>query len=451
MKLNILNKNNLGERTIGQLNNIFYSAIYKCFGVVLNFLSVPIFLNFLDSSNYGIWLTISSVLSWISLLDLGIGNGLKNKLCENITQGNILTSRSLVSTSYFIFFIIVLILIVIFLFCNIFIDWGLVFKTSNADSANLKILMPTLIIFFSARFILDLINSILFAHQRADIVARNNFIINAFVFLGLVLLSKTVTQNKLFWLNIVSNGIPIIFLFCVSIFLFKNKFKLISPNWGTVNFSNTADILSVSLKFFAIQIASLVIFSSDNLIINSLFSPKEVTLYNIPYKLFSSFIFAWTIILTPLWTAFNEAFIRADFTWIKKAVWGLNVVWILLAVAVLVTIFWSSDIYKFWLGTSIIVPRRLTIFMGIFILISTYSNIYVYFLNGIGKIKIQFYISLMASIVNIPLCYLFVKYFGMNVDGIILATCLSISVNPLISLYQYYLIINNKAIGIWFS
>jgi O-antigen/teichoic acid export membrane protein len=451
ININILSNLKFNKRTESQIKNIAYSALYKLVGVLISLLLVPICLRYLDSNNYGVWLTISSTMSWISLLDLGIGNGLKNKLTENLAKENIVQSKSLVSTSYFIFFVIILVIVILFLILNHFTKWENIFKLKLNDGIRINTIMPILFIFFSIRFVLDLINSILFAHQRADLVARNNLYINALVFIGIFILTKSVFINKLLWLNIVSNGIPIFFLLLISIYYFKGIFKKISPNIKNIKLAHAKELLSVGLKFFTIQVASLIIFSTDNIIITSLFTPKDVTLYNIPYKLFSLFIFGWTIILTPLWTAFGEAFIRKDFVWIKKVVSVLNKAWVILLIVVILTIILSSRIYNFWLGDTVLVPIRLSIFMGIFVLISTYTNIYVYFINGVGKLNIQFYTSIFAALVNIPLCLFMTKNLGFGVDGIIIATCLSISLNPILAYYQYYKIINNKASGIWFS
>ncbi len=449
--MNIISKLKLSKKSIDQVKNILYSAFFKLLGISLNLMLVPITLNYLDSNNYGVWLTISSILSWISLLDMGIGNGLKNKLTENLAKEDTIKSKSIVSTSYFIFTFIIVLFIIVFLILNSYINWELYLNIKLTDSVGLNKIMPILITFFSIRFVLDLINSILYAYQRADLVAKNNFIINALVFIGVYSLSKFNLSNKLLWLNIMSNGLPILFLLIISIYYFRGVYKNISPALKKIQIEQSSELLSVGLKFFFIQISGIIIFSTDNIIITSIFSPKEVTIYNIPYKLFSIFIFGWTVIMTPLWTAFGEAYIKKEFDWIEKVVSYLNKLWIILFLCVSILILFSAKIYSIWLGDSVQIPFNLTLFMGVFVLISTYGNIYIYFINGVGKLKLQLYTSLFAAIINIPLCLLMTKVLGFGVEGIIIATCLSISIYPVLAYFQYIKIIKNKATGIWLS
>jgi len=51
--------------------------------------------------------------------------------------------------------------------------------------------------------------------------------------------------------------------------------------------------------------------------------------------------------------------------------------------------------------------------MGVYVIIATWSNIYAYFVNGIGEIKIQMYSSIIAAVINIPLSVWFAQYLGM--------------------------------------
>jgi O-antigen/teichoic acid export membrane protein len=80
--------------------NIAYSLVLKGVSVFISFFSVRISLDFLSQSEYGVWLTIMSVLNWITLLDLGFGSGLRNNLSEALAENNMERARKLVSTAY---------------------------------------------------------------------------------------------------------------------------------------------------------------------------------------------------------------------------------------------------------------------------------------------------------------------------------------------------------------
>jgi Na+-driven multidrug efflux pump len=49
------------------------------------------------------------------------------------------------------------------------------------------------------------------------------------------------------------------------------------------------------------------------------------------------------------------------------------------------------------------------------------------FVNGIGDIKIQLYTAVIAMFLNVPLSIIFVKYLGLGLSGIVMATIVSLS------------------------
>lgn len=74
------------ERSVLVKKNIAGSVLIKGWSCVVQFLLVPVTLKCLNQYEYGIWLTISSILLWVDQFDIGLGNGLRNKLAEAIAR-----------------------------------------------------------------------------------------------------------------------------------------------------------------------------------------------------------------------------------------------------------------------------------------------------------------------------------------------------------------------------
>ena len=70
------------DRSTIALLNVIMSFIIKGISILVSLVLVPLTLHFLDTYEYGLWLTISSILLWIDYFDIGLGNGLRNKLSE---------------------------------------------------------------------------------------------------------------------------------------------------------------------------------------------------------------------------------------------------------------------------------------------------------------------------------------------------------------------------------
>lgn len=73
-----------GQSNLSQTvkRNIIMSIGIKTVGVFVSLFIVPITLGYLSEEEYGIWLTLSSMLAWIVFFDIGLTNGLRNKLTE---------------------------------------------------------------------------------------------------------------------------------------------------------------------------------------------------------------------------------------------------------------------------------------------------------------------------------------------------------------------------------
>jgi O-antigen/teichoic acid export membrane protein len=123
--------------------------------------------------------------------------------------------------------------------------------------------------------------------------------------------------------------------------------------------------------------------------------------------------------------------------------------WLVIVGVVVLMVLGSNLFYQLWVGDKVQVPMDLSIFMAIFVLLSTLNSIFVTFINGVGKLRLQIYTAIFSILANVPLSYLFAVTLGMGLSGVILATTCSIAVSLVLRPWQYYLIINQKATGIW--
>ena len=100
MKKNILSSLLKGDtRSVKAKKNIIASGLFKGADLLIYLLLVPVTLGYLNPYEYGIWLTLNSILAWINSFDIGLGNGLRNKLAEAIAKDDKVLARKYVSTT----------------------------------------------------------------------------------------------------------------------------------------------------------------------------------------------------------------------------------------------------------------------------------------------------------------------------------------------------------------
>lgn len=399
------------ERTLKTKRNIARSVFIKGGSVVASLLIIPLTINYINAAQYGIWLTLSSIITWAALFDMGLGNGLKNKLTECIALNDMQKARSYVSSTYAVLLIISLLLFTVFYLVNPYINWQ---KILNAPEAGYNLNVLVLIVFgsFCIQFIIQLINTVLTADQNP---AKAGFISLAgqvFTLLAIALLVLYVPAGLM---NVVLAFVcvPMLVVLISSIWLYNRNYKAIAPALRFVKLKYAWQMLSAGSSFFIIQIAALVLYETDNIVIIQLFGPKEVTTFNIAYKLFSIVLMFFVVVITPFWSAFAEAFTKQDMDWIKRAIDKANRLWLGLSLCSVLLLLLSPWLYRLWLGNAVTIPFSLSLAMCVYAISMIWQAIHVQLINGTGKILFQLYLGIVASVVNIPLAIWLGRRIGL--------------------------------------
>lgn len=429
-----------------QLNTVL-GLLIKGGGMLISLLLVPLTIDYLSKETYGTWLTISSIVTMLTFLDIGVGNGLRNKFSEAVAKQDIVLARAYVSTSYAIFGVVQVLFICFFLVIVRYLPLQRIFNTHINTNDLLTIVLLT-VIAMSAKLVLDILSYILFALQESGRVGFMTFMANALILIGTYQLVHF-TSGNLIYLASVTVLSPVIVLLVSSAVLYRGKLKNYRPNLQLVNWQYTRSLLSLGYKFFVIQMAVVILFYTDNLIITQLFGPSEVTPYNVSFRYFNAAATVFAIIIAPYWSAFTEASVKQDTEWILQTYNSLQKMWLVFLVMVLVMVIISSPVYTMWVGDRVEVPIALNFAMGLNVLIICWNNITVTIINGLGKIKLQLICSVLASLSNIPLAIYLGKYVGLGTTGVILSTCISLLPSTITGTLQARKLINGDARGIW--
>lgn len=436
------------KRTIKAKKNIAFSFILKAIDIGTGLLLVPLVLNYLDETRYGIWLTLSSFVLWFNFFDVGLGHGLRNKLSESQATGNEKLSQKYVSTAYASLAIISGGFFGIFLIINQFIDWSVILNTTTVSKDELNLLAVFVFGFFALRFILKLVFSVLLADQSPamkDLIQTTGKLINI---TAIYILLQT-TKDSLLYLGISYSVSPVVVLFVFSIILFTKKYKHIAPKFKCVDFNLFNDLFNIGVKFFIIQISAVVIYSTDNMIITHLFSPADVTPYQIAHRYFSILLMGFAIVVAPFWSAITEAYIKGEIGWIKQSVKKLMQIWGAIIVVLVLMLIISNKVYQMWIGDRVIIPYALSAAWAIFIAIQSLNMIFVQVINGTGKVKLQMFLGIIGAIINIPLSILLAKYFNLGITGVISATIFTQVLAIGFVIVQYKKIVSGQLHGIW--
>jgi len=432
------------QRSVRAKKNIVKSVLLKGGSVGISLALIPLTINYVNPTQYGIWLTLSSVIAWAAFFDIGLGNGLKNKLATAIALEDYSTARSYISTTYALLGGISVALFAVFCLVNPYINWQQILNAPAGMQLNQLALI--MFGFFCLQFVVQLINTVLTANQQPAISALLNVTGQVLMLLAIFVLTQ-LKQGSLTDLLLVMTGIPLLILIVASNWFYKGNYKIMAPSWQGVNLKYAKEMLGSGSAFLVIQLGALVLYETDNIVITQLFGPQEVTTFNVAYKLFAVILMFFTIIINPFWSAFTEAYTKQDYSWIKDTLHKINKIWLVLSFCAVLMLVLSPLLYKLWLGGNVSVPMSLSITMCVYTIASIWQTIHVYLLNGVGKIRLQLYLVLGSAIINIPLAVLLGKQIGLA--GVTLSNAILFIIMGVIFSIQANKIVNGTANGIF--
>jgi len=434
------------DRSVNIKKNIIGLFIIRGGSIAISFILVPLTIRYVNPTQYGIWLTLSSIVAWFSFFDIGFGNGLRNKFAEAIAKGDTGLAKIYISTTYAILAIVISCMLVLFFCVNPFINWARILNAPPNMGQELTTLALIVFVFFCLQFVLQLITTVITANQRPAKASIFNFLGSLFSLVVIFILTKT-TSGNLIYLGIALGITPVLVLAASSAWFYTHEYKTYAPSLKYVRFNYARDLMSLGIKFFFIQIAAIIFYQTDNIIIAQLFGPRQVTPYNIVYKYFSVVTMVLSIVMVPLWSAFTEAWVKKDMDWIKGTLRKLQIWWIVMSVGTSILVICSDFVYRIWVGNEIKIPFAMSLVMAVYIIINAWNGIYSQFLNGVGKVRLQLLLAVIGSALNIPFAIFLAKNTGIY--GVILATTIISLASAIFAPIQCKKIINNKASGIW--
>lgn len=393
-------------------------------------------LQYLRAEQYGIWVTLSSLVGWSIFFDFGLVNGMRTKIARARAEGNDQLARIYISTAYVAMALFSSVLMLVALLAAPWVDFQALFNTRLMDVTELRIIFCISVFFTLLIFTMSTVNSVLNACQKSAYIELNQMLISISWLVVINLLLKA-TQENMALLVMLSGTISVLCLGVVTL-VFFSRYPMLIPHLKYVDLSRVREVVSLGGRFFLIQIAYLVIFTTDNLIITQVMGPDHVTTYSIVFKLFSVITLVNGMVTANLWSAYTEAYVKKDYAWIEKALKKLNFGMILVIAATLILALLANSIMALWFRKEFLLPSSLIILMGIYVVVSVWSQIYSYFLNGIGKINIQVYLSVSAAVINIPISVYFAKHLGIGSAGVILGTIVSLSLFAIAGPIQTY-------------
>jgi len=399
------------------------TVLAKAVLILANVLSIPLVIRYLGAQEFGVWTIITTTLTILLALDLGIAGSLTNFISEAYARNDRSHASRHSTTALGISAGMAAIIGCAAVPVWSHVPWERVFGlTADGDREMLS---------RAAAVALCLLLIAMPARLGAKILGGYQELHTANMFTALGAAGGLVAIVVLVHLHA---GLPALIagssgavvsadLSCLLWLLYVHK-PWLRPRLQHLSVEVAGRMMKSGASLFMMQIAGILVFDSDNLIIAHYLGPAEVAPYSITWQLVGYAGAAHAMLLPALWPAFSEAFVSGEIAWVRRTFRRIMVITMGLAVAAAAILaFLGRWIIGFWATPAAVPGETLMLLMCAWILISSFMNNTVTILLAKGAIRLQAWLALGVGVLNIPLSIWFVQHLGSA--GAILGTILA--------------------------
>jgi O-antigen/teichoic acid export membrane protein len=196
------------------------------------------------------------------------------------------------------------------------------------------------------------------------------------------------------------------------------------PRASLIDRSALKELLDSGSSFFLIQVAAVVVFSSDNLVVSHYLGASEVTPYSVTWRVVGLAAVLQSLVFPALWPAYAEAYAKRDYGWIRrtfrmtmKGTVALN------GLCVAILLLFGRSLIRIWAGPAAVPTLALLIAMGVWAIVNGFMSVESCLLAALNRTREQALLSITAAAVNIGLSVILVRHIGSL--GVIGGTILS--------------------------
>ncbi len=394
-------------------------SVAKIFRILISFYTFGIVPRYLDNFEYGLIAVIGASTVLLSSLDLGFGQGLRNKL--NSEHNKIKQAEYFFSVFLSLLIALTCLSIILFTICNITqaSKYFFAIPGNRVDlilASNICLGLLLLNIPFSMA---SLIMMSFHEYKTIFLYEITNVVYNV-ILVTLLLIFKNKFPGDLFLIFSILGTILINITYTLVFLKNRNWFnkKYIQPIKFWIN--DLREVFAIGKHFLLGSITYTVFFYADSIIVAQLFNLERAGDFRILLVIFQSVIAVLQSYFSPLWDISGKLYISKNFKEIRK---NLNRNMLLTIVLFLLAIIFAPlfllPILKLWTGRNIQINNFGILILQVWFVFNLFPYSYNMVLNGIGKIKPIIFVQLAGAIIKIPFCIWLGNKYGLT--GIIVA------------------------------
>lgn len=432
------------------MNQIKYGVVLSYISLAINniitILYTPILLRYLGQSEYGLYSLVTSIIAYLTVLDLGLGNTIVrySALYKSRGEENKLYSLfGLFIKAYFLISLLLLFLGVL-IYCNL--DEILVGSFTIEELQRTKIMFILLIINLFFTFPLSVFSSIVTAYQKFIFSRLLNIL--RIILQPILMIPLLLFGYKAIALVVIVSLLNMTTLLGNMIYAFKNlKIKI---NFNKVDKNIVREIFIFAFFVFLGVAVDKINWSTGQIILGIYCGPETVAIYAVAIQILLCFFgFASSmsgVFLPKITEIINHVNYRKELSDLFLKIGRLQ--YILLLLVLLGFIFYGKFFISYWAGIEYIDAYYISIIIMIPLMFTSIQHTGVLILQALNMQRFRSIVYFVIAVVNILLSCLLVQKYDALGCSISFASCLILG-NIFIMNYYFYKVVKIDIAGFW--
>lgn len=365
-------------------------------------LSVGWTVPYLGAERFGAWMTLASLAAMLGFLDLGLGNGLTNRIAQVASGRKAGELPRAVSGGLGVLAALSLVLMVVLSATAWLLPWQALIKTTSAE-LNSEVRVSALLFagLFAASISFNGVLRIYHGLQRGFEVFATSAICTS---IGLLCLYVATRHQA---------GMPVL-LFCTmgatlapGLWLWARlgRSGLFSfAGWAHSTRAERPKLLKISLLFLMLQIGTALGWGMDSVVVSSTLGASGAAAYVLTQRMFLIATQPMAILNAPLWPAYADADAKGDRAFIRTTLSSaLTQTFAYAAVITFMLIAFREPVLRHWTSGTVVPTDSLVYALGAWAIVEAMAMCFAMFLNGTSIVKPQVVCAVVIVVVGVPL------------------------------------------------
>ena len=370
--------------------------------IAVTLVTVRIALQHLGSSDYGTVATVTALATLFGIADFGLGNGLLNLVARGKAKGDYEGIQRSVSTAFNLLIIIALSIAVIAWVTQRATSWTSLVLGAAADRPGVGLGIAFAVGAICFGMPLGVAGRVNLGFQESYRTSSWNIAGSLSTLVGVIAAIRF------------DGGIAAITLAIVlgptigAALSFADRFgrisKGIAPHIGVISGGEAKQLSRTGGYFFIIQLAGIIAYQTDVLIVNRISGSGSVAEYSVAARLFMFIPVLLSLVLIPLWPAYTEALETRDVNWIRltlRRTLGIGVVFNSMTSFLL--LFATPSLVRLWTDGEVVVDLWLKSGFVLFVILNGAIGPLATLLNGLQMFRVQAQTAVAMAIMNVGL------------------------------------------------